>query len=187
LVILIQTMHPSMKIFGPDDGVAYRLWRRTSKRIDLERENLSHRGNSYIFERIRRARDIVSARTAIALDGWTRNGGTSRKHHSMPYILELLAVEHAKALSNYKPSPYSGNVLLLRAGKQMPGTAVDPDMGWRDAIDGNLDVSEVPGHQQNLLSEPHVATLAREIEVRLRMFQEERDLQSKYDLIDVRS
>jgi hypothetical protein len=83
--------------------------------------------------------------------------------------LESLALEHSKALDEYKPDRYAGDVVLFRSAKQVPGVIGSADLylGWKDVLLGNIDVCEVPGHQENLLSEPHVAVLAGELEARL--------------------
>ena len=86
----------------------------------------------------------------------------------MPYILENLSIEHEKAYFKYEPRPYSGDVIVLRASKQLRGSMGDTWLGWKGVINGNLEVHEVPGHQQNILLEPNVSRLAAEIEAQLK-------------------
>ncbi|HVW85261.1 MAG TPA: hypothetical protein VHB50_11300, partial [Bryobacteraceae bacterium] len=142
-----------------------------AKRFDLERENLLYRGKGYVRERGRRLVDIAVARTQIAVHGFSGNGQAHADGRSTPYILESLAIEHDRIFDKYRPGPYSGDVLLFRAEKQLRGLVAGPALGWNDVIDGHLDVCEIPGHQQNILLEPNVSRLAGELEARLRELQ----------------
>jgi thioesterase domain-containing protein len=89
----------------------------------------------------------------------------------MRYILEALAIEHERAAAKYVPRPYGGDVLLFRASNQLSGLMADEYLGWKRVLQGNLDVHEVPGHQQNVLLEPNVSRLAQELTTRLEAAQ----------------
>jgi thioesterase domain-containing protein len=91
----------------------------------------------------------------------------------MAYILELLGMEHDRAFVNYVPRPYNGDVLLFRASKQLPGLLADRSLGWKPVIKGQLEIRELPGHQQNILVEPRVVRLAQELQARLHPHAEE--------------
>jgi amino acid adenylation domain-containing protein len=171
LIVMMQTMHPAFARFSPNTSSLQRWWYRTKKRIDLERENISHRGSAYLQERIRRTWDIALARTEIKLDRFN-NGENSQRKRSMAYVLERLGVEHDRAFEMYQPRPYGGNVLLFRASKQMEGLMADKMLGWNELLLPSLEVCEVPGHQQNLLTEPNVSRLADELKVRLDSIQQ---------------
>ena len=176
LVVMIQTIHPASADFSPDATLIHRWWYRATKRVDLERENLSYRGTDYIFERGRRLWDIARARTAISIGRSMGNSHIQGKPKSMAYILESLGIEHDKAYGKYCPRPYSGDVLIFRACKQLRGLKADWHMGWKEIVHGNLNVFEVPGHQQNLMIEPNVLLLAKELTTCLEAAQEEREI-----------
>ncbi len=167
LVVMIQTTRPGAEVFAPNSNSAQRWWHRTTKRIDLERENLSHRGAGYLGERFRRAWDVLRARTQIALDKKSTSGDGDKLRSSMAYNLEILGMEHDRAFDNYVPRPYHGDVLLFRASKQLPGMLADSSLGWKSIIKGKLEIREVNGHQQNILVEPRVARLAEDLTARL--------------------
>ncbi len=167
LVILIQTMNPTFARFKPSTPLFQQWWYRTTKRIDLERDNFSYRGARYVFDRFRDVVDIARARTSIALDHAIRNGHYRRPRPSLRYVLESLAIEHEKALRRYVLRPYSGDIVVFRASKTLGGLMIDDSLGWKQVIQGNLEVCEIPGHQQNMLSEPKVSRLAEELSVRL--------------------
>jgi thioesterase domain-containing protein/acyl carrier protein len=168
LLVLIQSTHPEAMAFKPGTTLLQRWWCRITKRIDLERENLSHGGmKSYFIERCRHVWNRGRARAAITFDDLTHHEPADPTRLPMNYILEALAIEHGKALAKYSPLPYGGDVLLFRASKQLSGIKADEYLGWKRVLHGNLDVCEVPGHQQNILLEPNVSGLAQELTSRL--------------------
>ncbi len=156
LLILIQTVHPAAARFREDTNLARRCWYRASKRFDLERENLLFRGPGYLTERWRRVWNFALARLAIAA-GRTPD---PKSRASLEQILQLLGLEHDKAYETYQPRTYSGDVLLFRAAKQLRGRLADHSLGWAALVRESLDIREIPGHQQNLLVEPHLESLA---------------------------
>jgi hypothetical protein len=94
----------------------------------------------------------------------------------MPYILEALTIENDKAAKKYTPYPYQGEVALFRAKKQVRGLIADEYLGWKNLFQGNLDLCEVPGHQQNIVLEPQVVSLAAELARRLHVAQNKHGL-----------
>ena len=148
LLAMIQTINPACARFRPNVTVLQRWGYRVAKRLDLEREFLAYRGIGYFQERLNRVWDLARSRTAIAFDARRLNGYRTNRA-STPYILEALGIEHDKAFGRYQPRPYSEDVLLFRASKQMQGLMSDPTLGWRSTCSGHLEVCEVPGHQQN--------------------------------------
>ncbi len=175
LVAMIQTTHPSAQRFKPNVGAVQQWWQRTAKRLDLERENLSHRPNGYLRERLRRVWDVTQARTEIAFDRLKGNGGSVSSKSSTPYILETLGIEHDRAFEQYQPKPYKGRVVLMRATKQFSGLASDPRLGWTNELLPILDLCHVPGHQQNLLIGSNVVELAQKLTTYLERSQQEGD------------
>jgi len=171
LVVMIQTMNPAAARFRPDTSRVQRWRYRATKRIDLERENFSHRGAGYIQHRLQHGWSMAGARAAIALDRITGNGRHEGKRPSMAYVLESLSMEHDKVFYKYQPRPYAGDVLLIRASKQMPGLIADESLGWKRILKGNLEILEVDGHQQNILIDPKVSSLAEQLSTRLESAQ----------------
>ena len=82
---------------------------------------------------------------------------------SVQYIATTLGRLHRRAAETWTPRPYQGKVVVFRASKQMSGLVADKNLGWQPILNGNLEVREVPGHQQTLLLEPNVARLASEL------------------------
>ena len=172
LVVLIQTMNPTYARFSPNLTVFQRGWYRITKRVYLELEYLRQKGTNHIFERCRRTWDIARARTAIAFDNSMGNGHGQQKRRSMAYTLEMLAIEHEKARLRYVARSYGGPVLLFRASKQLSGLMTDYTLGWKELLNGNLEICEVPGHQETMLSEPNVSRLAEKLTAHLHATQD---------------
>lgn len=171
LVAMIQTTNPEVIKEGQSDPSLFGWWNRLRKRVDLERSNLSHRGMGYLQERFRRALEMAHARTLVKFDSLTRNGGRRPVRKSVAYILEALGIEHDRAFDSYRTHPYRGKVVLFRAAKQLPKLAANRTLGWDAILSGNLTVSDIPGHQQNLLAQPNVTILAEKLAAALELAQ----------------
>ncbi len=162
LLAMIQSVHPEAWRFKPGTSVFQRAWYRATKRISLESDNLLYGNKGYIVDKLRYVSGVVRARIAIAVGSLTGREHPDPTQLPMQYILETLGKVHEKALKTWVPRPYGGRVVLFRASKQMSGLAADQYLGWKHVFNGNLEVREIPGHQQNLLLEPNVLRLATE-------------------------
>jgi len=191
LVVMLQSTHPASEAFHPNTSAVERWRHLAAKRIDLERENMSFRGPAYFRERAQFVLDMATARTVIAYhkllgNNYDKKSARNRQtRFSTTYILESLAIEHDKAYKKYVPRPYSGDVILFRATKQLPGLNSDQFLGWKEILLGNLDVCEVPGHQQNILIEPNLSRLAEELARRLEAAQRRNGEQVEERLVEV--
>jgi thioesterase domain-containing protein len=65
-----------------------------------------------------------------------------------------------EALQNYRPLPYDGQLLLVRAHTRSLFRGLDHDLGWSPLVKKRLDVRVVPGHHANMLDEAHIGDLA---------------------------
>ncbi len=175
LVLLIQSTHPDAVRFKPEITQVQRIRYSAQKRIDLEMENLSNRGWKYVVERGRYLWDRAGARAQMLLDRLAEKENNDPSQLPMNYILEVLGDEHERALHEFVPRPYGGDVLLFRASKQLIGQNVDEVLGWKEVFTGRLEVCEVQGHQQNMMSMPHVLQLGTEMTNRLNAAQKRRD------------
>ncbi len=80
-----------------------------------------------------------------------------RRLHRMVY-----ATRHAQKL--YRCGPYSGDVLLIRAIHPRAGVFPAPRMGWKDLLEGRVDILEVEAEHQGLLAEPAVEAVAFQLD-----------------------
>lgn len=66
-----------------------------------------------------------------------------------------------EALERYRPRPYDGGMLLVRAADEPPPPGVDPvTMGWDRFVRGPLTVQDVRATHAGLFAPPHVAEVA---------------------------
>jgi thioesterase domain-containing protein len=84
--------------------------------------------------------------------------------HSRAYTLEEIDRLHVQAVHRYavKDCPVEC-VTLFRASKQPLGIVPDATLGWNGLLNGHLEVHEIPAHHQNILNDPGVRVLAKEL------------------------
>lgn len=166
-VILIQTQAVEYPLDLPHVTALHRAAYRFLKRVDLERSNVSVMGGraklNYFWHRLKRFVEIGRGRATVASESLLNAFGVKRPNGSTPYVLAVLANAHEKARLKYLAPTYDGRVSLFRAQKQRRGIRPDETLGWRNHLTGQFDVYEVPGHQQNMLNESNVGTLAKNI------------------------
>lgn len=64
------------------------------------------------------------------------------------------------ALRTYTPTPLNGNAILFRAQNELLRLP-DPSLGWKELINGQLEIQLVSGDHDTILQEPHIGRLAR--------------------------
>ena len=65
------------------------------------------------------------------------------------------------ALEGYRPQPYAGGMLLIRATAEAPAAGVDPEtMGWARLVRGPCTVRDVAATHLGMFHPPHVAEVA---------------------------
>jgi thioesterase domain-containing protein len=87
-----------------------------------------------------------------------RAAGLVHQAGSLEQVRRLVAVFRANvaAYRAYRPRPYDGNLLLVRAAASVTG---EPDLGW-ETLAAAVSRHQAPGNHVTLLAEPHVAALA---------------------------
>ncbi|NJM73771.1 MAG: hypothetical protein HC862_28665 [Scytonema sp. RU_4_4] len=73
---------------------------------------------------------------------------------------------NAQAAQNYKPQYYSGSIVLFRASE----TDADLESAWNELVE-HTETHVVPGNHQNMVSPPHVQTLAQHLQKSLEQAQ----------------
>jgi len=102
------------------------------------------------------ARLVLAARLA-----WHSARGT------MPHELRDAWLTRAflRMVARYRPAPYPGPLVVLRARDRDPSEAGAPaDLGWGAVARGGVTVHEVPGDHHSLAQEPNVRDLAELLE-----------------------
>ncbi|MEY2427162.1 MAG: hypothetical protein QOJ40_47, partial [Verrucomicrobiota bacterium] len=75
---------------------------------------------------------------------------------------------HMRALLEYHPKAYAGQVHLFRSPGHPLWCSFDPDYGWKELAAGGVTTTVLPGVHEKILEEPCVKAVALEIEKFLR-------------------
>ena len=89
-----------------------------------------------------------------------------RVHYRMIPSRAIQSVEEAAhwAAGRYVPGEYCGRITLFRATEQPPWIPSDPMLGWGNLAKGGIEIYETPGHHADLVRDPRVRVLARQLE-----------------------
>jgi thioesterase domain-containing protein len=70
---------------------------------------------------------------------------------------------HRLARSRYRPGPFAGPIVLLRAELASPEAEATPALGWDRVVGQSFEVQRVAGDHLSMLAPPHAAGLAAAI------------------------
>jgi thioesterase domain-containing protein len=91
--------------------------------------------------------------------------GTEEETAALLHRMLRLADVMIQAEQRYKPRPYPGSLVLLKASEDLGETADrfnrDGAYGWASLVEGPLTVADVPGTHETIVLEPNVRELAR--------------------------
>lgn len=154
LVILIDTTIEERYLPLAERLRAARVW--VGQKLDVFRSpSVDQRGL-----RLRVRARHVTERLAM-LFGYTPN---YIKHDDrFPPHLQSVRDALRAAMSAYRPRPYSGRVLLIKASEQDP-TASDATSYWRQITHGGWQMMICPGNHNSMIAEPNAADLARQLD-----------------------
>ncbi|MGZ8900923.1 MAG: thioesterase domain-containing protein [Limisphaerales bacterium] len=81
-----------------------------------------------------------------------------------PRLLKLEQVYNTNltALNNYRTEPFNGKVTLFNAAERDAALIPDPQYGWV-GLAREIEVHEVPGNHDTMLTEPNVHALAQRL------------------------
>lgn len=144
--------------FNPVHRKSESSWKAWRARFNFHMANLSHRdvrsGAAYLCERLetiktRVRRQVWRALYALRFRNDRRGGSWQR------------AFEHVlgTVVARYVPSPYDGNVMMVRPTIRPAGTYADSVDGWRGLV-ADPGVVEVPGNHREVFGAPHVSIMA---------------------------
>lgn len=112
----------------------------------------------------KRASKTRFGRVAQAAD---LDGAQVKAHNARLARLERVYNTNLHALRLYRSQPYPGRVTLFNAQDLDAGIIPDPYYGWR-RLAAQVEVHQVPGDHDSMLTEPNVAVLARQFGQSLR-------------------
>ncbi len=70
---------------------------------------------------------------------------------------------YMRTLPAYVPEPYAGRIVMFLGRETSMGRIRDPRRAWRRLAAGGAELHVVPGDHTNMLREPHVRVLAKEL------------------------
>jgi acyl transferase domain-containing protein/thioesterase domain-containing protein len=112
---------------------------------------------TYIFSRV--IRGLASMAFGAIMPRYMRSG------RSLPRILQRPADINMFAAGRYVAKPYAGRITMFRAAR---GIALDDPrygeaLGWQNIAEGGVEIHEVSGTHRDMLQEPNVHLLARQL------------------------
>ncbi len=148
LLVLFDSVGPDKSAIGPS----------LSERMRVHRQRLVRDPVDYLEALARKTRARVKRRAEIAELGVRRALVLPLQDQLVRRSIIEGDVARRRA---YQYRPYSGRVLVFKAGRDPYAQArADAKMGWGRIITGQLDVVVVPGSHLSMLAEPQVRELA---------------------------
>jgi amino acid adenylation domain-containing protein/natural product biosynthesis luciferase-like monooxygenase protein len=116
---------------------------------------------SYFANKFRVARDGELSSLWKELRNVLGRNGTATREDS-PSIEAGVQETNDRAAQVYEPKPYAGRVTLFKPRVNYDFYP-DPQMGWGDLVNGELDIVELPVNPHAMLLEPYVRFLAEQL------------------------
>jgi hypothetical protein len=85
----------------------------------------------------------------------------------LPEQYKVISDNNQEAFRNYLPNIYPGRVTLFRSILRHTKYYNDPQMGWGELATGGVEIHEIPGDHETMISEPHVRILAEKLQASL--------------------
>lgn len=164
LMVMINSATHLFNNYEPGMTKIHRKLCALKDRFELEWSELSgqpvNKKMQRILMRMDRMYDLAQNKVEKLMDRLPDGFPLKIRKHSLVYHLEQIADANDRAWERYRPRPYDGKVVFLRAQNQPNGLIPDPLLGWKGYLAGELHVYEVPGFRQTMLDEPNVSKLA---------------------------
>jgi hypothetical protein len=87
---------------------------------------------------------------------------------TLPEQQKMLVFTQIRAISNYKPRTFSGDITLFSTGPDFEFYPGDPARGWNSCITGKTILMAIPGDHKTLHKEPLGQVVAKKIEESLK-------------------
>jgi amino acid adenylation domain-containing protein len=129
------------------------LSRRMKVHVDVLRRGPNR--TVYFYKKVRRVYRKVVYRTWQTIYKVFEKRGAA-----LPQYLQNVQQANYKALADYLPHVYDGEVVLFAAELEPAEFTKDKQVGWRTLATAGVKVIDVPGDHLSMVEEPHVATLA---------------------------
>jgi thioesterase domain-containing protein len=124
---------------------------------------------TYIREKIRYRRNAREANRMRFRQ--VERGGDQEKRDPRLVQLEHVYTTNLAALHKFRSRYYDGTVTLFNAAETDPALIPDREYGWV-GLAKKIEIHEVPGNHDTMLTEPNVSVLAQRLNETLRHAQE---------------
>lgn len=71
-----------------------------------------------------------------------------------PELVDIITNKNFELLLNYKAKPFQGDLYIIRAKRTFLGTARDPYLGWKSAIQGKIHILEIGAPHEMFIEDP---------------------------------
>jgi amino acid adenylation domain-containing protein len=151
---------------------SYRIGRYAWRMVDFLR--LSNKDKlSYLKFKVQDTREKVRQRRARRASAVSGEGPESRLQAN----IEMVKKSAFKAWRAYKPkAKYCGDILLIRdtnIDSPLYRNIIGPQAGWERWVTGAIEVHEVPSGHLDILKEPYVSVLAKQVSEYIRKTQDD--------------
>jgi hypothetical protein len=135
-------------------------WRAYSEIIRYHLKNILFSSNrtTYLRQQIRRLLKIVQTRVSIAHYQWNKMAGKSEPAASL-----RVGEAGFKAIYDYVPRYYHGEITLFLCTKRPVGEKIPSEIGWRPFA-RSIQVRTMPGDHISILKDPDVQLLAKSLQ-----------------------
>jgi amino acid adenylation domain-containing protein len=108
---------------------------------------------------------------------WLMATGQALPENFQDFMYEA---QSRRLAGTYTLQPYAGRVTLFKASESVPNISleIDPALGWRPFVIGELDIQEIPGTHLSILQAPQVQILAEKLQACLQRSTEQSPRQS---------
>ncbi|AFZ28072.1 amino acid adenylation enzyme/thioester reductase family protein [Cylindrospermum stagnale PCC 7417] len=170
-LLVIFDAYPPKMISQSNTSSSHLSWRQTKSSLDQSILHLidTIKRNRSLFATLKNQQQIISIGKKINHRIYDRIKEIIYKFYlnknlTLPHSLRELAVRDAisQAYKNYFPQVYSGKVIFFRAVIQ-PKEYADYLKQWEELAAGGLEIHDIPGHHDSILSEPNVRVLAEKL------------------------
>ena len=164
-VVMIQTEHHDY-IDAGRATLRRRLIHRPIDRLAYELSEITRRDSAqrsrYLSRKARGLAEIARVNVSgdPGVDGDRPQGGGAHTR--------AVAATYRAAFWRYRPLPYDGPSLVVRAAAQPRGLADDPLLGWGPVLQGDVESVTIEGsHHRTIMHEPAIGAVASAIEAAL--------------------
>ncbi|HEY0791291.1 MAG TPA: amino acid adenylation domain-containing protein [Chthoniobacterales bacterium] len=103
---------------------------------------------------------VSEAYRRAAMRLWSNDAGSAAKEAVDVAVVTV----HQRAALAYRPLPYDGKLVLLRALDQGTAYLMEPDLGWGTLVGGAIEIYDVPGDHWSLFEDENIPIMAKVLE-----------------------